>query len=317
MSLFNRVISLTLPFVPKPVVRHFSRPYIAGSTVDDALRVVRDLESQGVASTIDILGEFVTRREEADANTAEYIALVRRLAHEGLACANVSVKLSALGLLLDRERCLANMRRLMDAVVEADGFARIDMEDSPCTSATLDVYRALRADYGACAGVAVQSRLRRTLADVEALCREPASFRLCKGIYLEPRGIAFVDPELIRSNFTLLLERMFEHGAEVGIATHDERLVWEALRLIGRHGRKRGDYEFEMLLGVDEELRAILRESGHPVRVYVPYGERWYPYSVRRLRENPQIAAHALRAVLRRGGRRAAAQPAPTPTPWP
>lgn len=315
MSLFDRVISLALPFVPKPIVRHFSRPYIAGPTVEDALRVVRDLERQGVRSTIDILGEFVTRLDEAEASTAEYIALVRRLHSEGLACANVSVKLSALGLLVDRERCLVHMRRLMDAVVETRSFARIDMEDSPCTSATLEIYRTLRATYGASVGVAVQARLRRTLADVEALAQEPASFRLCKGIYLEPRTIAFVDPELIRSNYTLLLERMFHHGAEVGIATHDERLVWDALRLIARHARTRGTYEFEMLLGVDEELRTILRDSGHPVRVYVPYGERWYAYSVRRLRENPQIAGHALRALLRRGGRGSAAQPTPTPTP--
>jgi len=315
MSLLDRAISLALPLVPKPIVRHFSRPYIAGATIDDALRVVRDLERQGVLSTIDILGEFVTRLDEAEANAAEYVALVRRLHAERLACANVSVKLSALGLLLDHERCLTHMRRLMDVVAETDGFARIDMEDSPCTSATLDVYRALRATHGARVGVAIQARLRRSFADVDDLSRSPASFRLCKGIYLEPRSIAFVDPELIRSNYTLLLERMFERDAQVGIATHDERLVWEALRLIERHGRRRSDYEFEMLLGVDEELRGILRAAGHAVRVYVPYGERWYPYSVRRLRENPQIAGHALRAMLRRGARRVPAQPTPTPTP--
>jgi proline dehydrogenase len=314
MSLVDRAISLTLPLVPKPIVRLFSRRYIAGSTIDDALRVVRDLERQGIRSTIDILGEFVTRLDEAQTNANEYVTLVRRLHAERLACANVSVKLSALGLLIDRAACVAHMLRLMDAVSETDGFARIDMEDSTCTSATLDVYRTLRATYGARVGVAIQSRLRRSVADVDELTREPASFRLCKGIYVEPRPVAYVDPELIRRNYTLLLDRMLERGAQVGIATHDERLVWEALRLLDKYRPSRPDYEFEMLLGVDEELRSILRMAGHPVRVYVPYGERWYPYSVRRLRENPQIAGYALRAVLRRGSR-AASQPTPTPTP--
>jgi proline dehydrogenase len=315
MSLLDRAVSLALPFVPKAIVRRFSSRYIAGPSIEDALRVVRDLERQGVRSTIDVLGEFVSRPDEAEANAFEYVALVKRLHAERLACANVSVKLSALGLLLDPERCLTYMRRLMETVVETDGFARIDMEDSSCTTATLDVYRALRTTYGQRVGVAIQSRLRRSLADVDALSREPASFRLCKGIYLEPRSVAFVDPELIRSNFRLLLERMFERGAQVGVATHDERLVWDALRLIERRGASRPDYEFEMLLGVDEELRGILRAAGHPVRVYVPYGEHWHPYSVRRLRENPQIAGYALRAMFRRSGRRTAAQPTPTPTP--
>jgi proline dehydrogenase len=314
MSLVDRAISLTLPIVPKPIVRLFSRRYIAGSTIEDALRVVRDLERQGILSTIDILGEFVTRLDEAQTNAEEYVTLVRRLSAERLACANVSVKLSALGLLLDRAACLTHMRRLLDVVAETDSFARIDMEDSSCTTATLDVYRALRASHGPRVGVAIQARLRRSVADVDELARDPASFRLCKGIYLEPRPIAYVDPELIRRNYTLLLDRMLARGAQVGIATHDERLVWEALRLIEEHRPTRADYEFEMLLGVDEELRSILRASGHPVRVYVPYGERWYPYSVRRLRENPQIAGYALRAMLRRGTR-ATSQPTPTPTP--
>lgn len=136
--------------------------------------------------------------------------------------------------------------------------------------------------------------------DIDAATDEPANFRLCKGIYLEPRAIAYTDPEIIRSNFTLALTRMFERKAYVGIATHDERLVWEALRLVRRFGLTPAQYEFQMLLGVEEELRRILLSAGHRLRVYVPYGEEWHAYSVRRLRESPQIAGHALKALLRR-----------------
>jgi proline dehydrogenase len=150
--------------------------------------------------------------------------------------------------------------------------------------------------------VVLQSRLRRTLDDADRLSSgRPANVRLCTGIYLEPRSIAYTDPEIIRSNFALVLDRLLERGCYVGIATHDERLVWEGLRLVRRHGLARERYEFQMLLGVDEELRGILLDAGHRLRVYVPYGEHWYPYSVRRLRENPEIAGHALRAMFQRG----------------
>jgi proline dehydrogenase len=300
MSLFDKAISLTLPAVPKPIVGYFSKRYIAGSTRDDAFRVVRELEREGAMATLDILGEFISSLEEADANTRAYVELVQQIAVEKLAPANVSVKLTALGLLLDRKRCLENMGTLVRAVAEAGSFIRIDMEDAQCTDPTLQIYRALRTEFPGRVGLVLQSRLRRTLADVDALTTEPANFRLCKGIYLEPRPIAYTDPELIRNNFTLVLERMFERGAYVGIATHDERLVWEALRLIGRFGLKPDQYEFQMLLGVEDELRRILLGAGHRLRVYVPYGEQWYAYSVRRLRENPQIAGYAFKAMLKR-----------------
>jgi proline dehydrogenase len=299
MSLLDRAVVHGLPFVPKPIVGMFSKRYIAGPAIQDAFRVARELEGEGAMSTIDILGEFIKNLEEADANADQYLSLVRRIAAERFADVNVSVKLTALGLTLDKARCLANMRRLMGAVRDAGTFVRIDMEDSPWTDATCEIYRTLRSEFPGRVGLAIQSRLRRTMDDVEALTAEPANFRLCKGIYLEPRPIAWTDPELIRRNFTLALERMLERGAYVGIATHDEQLVWEALRLVRRFGLQRGQYEFQMLLGVDEELRRILLGAGHRLRVYVPYGERWYAYSVRRLRENPQIAKHALKAILK------------------
>ena len=300
MSLLDKAVSLALPAVPKPIVGFFSKRYIAGSSRDDAFRVVRELEREGAMSTLDILGEFTTSIAQANAHADEYVELIRRIASEGLGSANVSVKLTALGLLIDGKQCLDNMRSLLRAAEETNGFVRIDMEDAPCTDRTLSIYRTLRREHPGRVGVVLQARLRRTIEDVSALADEPVNFRLCKGIYLEPRSIAYTDPEIIRSNFTWTLERMFERKAYVGIATHDERLVWEALRLIDRFGLSREQYEFQMLLGVEEELRRILIKAGHRLRVYVPYGEEWYAYSVRRLRESPQIAGYAFKALLHR-----------------
>jgi proline dehydrogenase len=300
MGLLDRVVSATLPAVPKPLVRYFSRRYIAGTSVEDAFSVVRAMSAEGAMTTLDILGEFISSREQAESNTSAYEELFRRIRDEHLPETNVSVKLTALGLLLDRDLCLENMRRLARLADETDNFVRIDMEDSPCTSPTLEIYRTLRAEHPRRVGVVLQSRLRRTLDDVERLTTEPANFRLCKGIYLEPREIAWVDAEIIRRNFVQALDLMLRRGAYVGIATHDEILVWEALRLVREHGLARDGYEFQMLLGVDEQLRKLLIEAGHRLRVYVPFGEHWYSYSVRRLRENPQIAGYALKAILQR-----------------
>jgi len=304
MSLLDSAVSLTLPLVPKPIVRHFSRRYIAGASFDEALTVVRDLHRQRALVTMDILGEFISTRDEAKANTDDYLDLLQRIHDEQLAETNVSVKLSALGLLLDEQLCLDNMRRVLQAVSETGNFIRIDMEDSPCTTATLGIHAALRSEFGDRVGVVLQSRMRRTIDDIEETAQQPTNFRLCKGIYLEPRKIAYTDAELINRNFVLALDRMFDMGCYVGIATHDEILVWESLRLIRKHGLAPDQYEFQMLLGVDEQLRTILIDAGHRLRVYVPYGPQWYAYSVRRLRENPQIAGHALRAMLKRGGDR-------------
>ena len=300
MKLLDRFISLTLPAVPKPIVGYFSRRYIAGDRMDDAFRVARELASEGALSTLDILGEFISSIEEADANRRSYDDLVRAISERSIEGTTVSVKLTSMGLLLDQQRCLEHMRRVMQTVEESGTFLRIDMEDSPCTTATLDVYRTLRREYPQRIGIVLQSRLRRTMQDVDDLVSEPTNVRLCKGIYLEPRDIAFTDPELIRRNFTAVLERLFEAGAYVGIATHDERLVWDAQQLIRRFGLSREQYEFQMLLGVDEPLRRILIREGHRLRVYVPFGEHWYAYSVRRLRENPQIAGYAFKRIFSR-----------------
>jgi proline dehydrogenase len=300
MSLLDRAVSLALPVVPRPIVGYFSRRYIAGTTVEDAFRVARALQARGAMATLDILGEFITRPEEAAANTRAYLDLLHAIARAGLSQVNVSVKLTALGLLLRPSPCLDNVRSLVSAAHELGNFVRIDMEDAQCTSRTIDLYRTLRAEFPGDVGLVLQARLRRTLADVLELTREPANFRLCKGIYVEPRAIAHTDREIIRRNFTRVLEAMLDRGAYVGIATHDELLVWEAIDLLTRRGLSRDRYEFQMLLGVDEPLRDLLLAEGHRLRVYVPFGEQWYAYSIRRLRENPQIAGYAFKAILKK-----------------
>jgi len=299
MSFLDRSVSFLLPAVPKSIVRRFSSRYIAGVTVDDAFRVVRTLAAGGAMATLDILGEFVETPEQATRNARAYEDLLRRIARDGLPGTNVSVKLTSLGLLLDRNSCRDLLRGVVAVAREHGNFVRIDMEDARCTDATIAVYRTLRDEFPGHVGIVLQSRLRRTIRDAESLAGPAANFRLCKGIYLEPRAIAYTDPELITRNFAHVLEHMLREGSYVGIATHDERVVWDALRLIRELALAHEQYEFQMLLGVDEALRSILLRAGHRLRVYVPFGEEWYAYSVRRLRENPQIAGHALRAIFK------------------
>ena len=190
MNLIDRVVATTLPIVPKPIVRFFSKRYIAGASIDDAFGVVRELAGQGAMTTLDILGEFISTPEQAIRNTDCYVDLVERIGHDGLPDAHVSVKLTALGLLLDHQLCLDNMRRVMQLIDKHDNFLRVDMEDSPCTTSTIAIFNSLRQEFGERVGIVLQSRMRRTLDDIDDLTREPTNFRLCKGIYLEPRTVA-------------------------------------------------------------------------------------------------------------------------------
>jgi proline dehydrogenase len=301
MGYIDSFISLTIPIVPRALVGYFSRRYIAGDNVEQALAEARTLKRQGAMATMDILGEFIESLEEAVANTDQYVDLIRRIHQEQLVETNVSVKLSALGLLLDEEACLANLRRLMEAIRETGNFLRIDMEDSPCTDSTLRLYKILRDENPGHVGIVLQARLRRTASDITALAHPDAHYRLCKGIYLEPEAIAFTDADEIRGSFTAQLEQIIESGAFVGVATHDDVLVQDAFDLIRKYKLPRERYEFQMLLGVTEGLRRQIMDQGHRLRVYIPYGPDWYAYSVRRLRENPQIAGYAFKALFQRG----------------
>lgn len=295
MNVLNRIIADTLPFVPKPIVGYFSARYIAGETLEDAVNAVRKLNAQGACATIDVLGEDAKRPEEAAEYADQYLRVLDAIQAEKLD-ANVSLKPTQMGLKLNRDFCLETVRGIADKATQTDNFLRIDMEDHTCTDDTFWLYRQLREEYAV--GTVIQAYLRRTDADLDALIPDHANLRLCKGIYIEPRGIAYKDRELIRMNYLHLLERLLDGGCYVGIATHDDFLVWGAVRLIKQMGLSRDRYEFQMLLGVEEELRRIIIQGGHKLRVYVPFGEHWHAYSVRRLKENPQIAGYVLQNLF-------------------
>ena len=300
VGLFNRAIAAAMPLVPRPLVWRFSRRYIAGAGLEDAFRTASELNEAGCTATIDVLGEDSTDVGEVRSAVDLYLQAIRGIHERSLRC-GISVKLSELGLRFDVEQCRDAIRTLIASAAEHDRFVRIDMEDSSVTSVTLDTYRSMRQAF-ANVGIVIQSCLRRSAQDIAELMQEgPTDVRLCKGIYIEPEQVAFTDPDEIRSSFNSLLEQLFDGGAQrVAIATHDPLLVEHAEGLIAKMAMGKDRYEFQMLLGVAGTLREQLVARGHPMRVYVPFGDRWYAYSLRRLRENPNIAGHVVSNLLSR-----------------
>lgn len=299
MSLFNRLVVTSIPLVPKFIVGRVARRYVAGEGLDDAVRVIRELNAEGAMATVDLLGEEVHDAAPARAAMEEYLRLLDAIAEHGLDC-NVSTKPTQLGLMIDEGLYRQNYETLVKKAVEIGNFVRLDMEDRSTTDLIIDLYRTLHAQFGgAYVGTVFQAYMRRTLDDIAHLPDRKANIRLCKGIYIEPEEVAWKGYETVRQNFVNGLEKLFLQGVYVGIATHDEYLVAAAEGLIDRLGVPRERYEFQMLLGVESRLRRILIERGHRLRVYVPYGKDWYLYCVRRLRENPEIARHVMKAFLR------------------
>jgi proline dehydrogenase len=296
MSLFNRLLVTSLPLVPKAIVGRVAARYVAGETLDDALRIIRKLNAEGAMATLDVLGEEVSERGKATASTDEYVRALQTIAAQQVD-SNVSIKPTMLGLKIDEGFCRDNIERIVATAKEHGNFVRIDMEDRTTTDATLRMYRDLQARYGN-VGVVLQAYMRRTLRDIAELPKQGANVRICKGIYVEPRPTAWSGFDTRRANYLQALEKMIAFGVYPAIATHDEYLVCQAVAMVDKHGLSREQYEFQMLLGVDDQLRKILLEEGHRLRVYVPYGRDWYPYSIRRLRENPEVARHVLRAML-------------------
>jgi proline dehydrogenase len=297
MTVLDRVIARTLPFVPKPIVRKVANRYIAGETLGEALSVVAALNKRGMRATLDVLGEHIHRIDQARRAVSEYLQVLEHLYSRKLD-SNISIKLTQLGLKIDKSVCLDLADRLVRRAAELNNFVRIDMEDSSCTTDTLEIYRALRKNH-ANVGVVIQAYLRRTASDVASLQDLRPNFRLCKGVYVEPPEIAYPDMGDINRNYIAVLEALLRHGSYVGIATHDEGIISEAFRLIKKLNLPPTAYEFQMLLGVTEALRDQIVASGHKLRVYIPYGRDWYAYSVRRLRENPRLAGYVLRAMFR------------------
>ena len=296
MGIIDRVIAESVPIVPRPLVRRISRRYIAGDTIGEAVKTVRDLNRRGCVATIDVLGESTQSKADAAATLRDYKRVIDELDEHDLD-SGISVKLTGLGLTLNEELCRSNLEEIVEYAGTRGRFVRVDMEDSPYTGVTLDMVVDLHERHDN-VGAVIQAYMRRSLEDVVRLTEAGVSVRLCKGIYDEPRKIAYKDFDTVRENYRLLLEELLRGGSYVGIATHDEFLVWHALRLIHQLDVPEDRYEFQMLLGVDEELREILVGAGHKLRVYVPFGEDWYEYSSRRLKENPKIAGYVAKDVL-------------------
>jgi proline dehydrogenase len=291
VALLDRAIVNVLPAMPRGVVRRISSRYIAGTEVADACRVVSQLNDTGKMATIDVLGEEITSVDEAMAIMREYRYVFETIEREHLD-SNVSVKLTALGLKLGYGLCRRNLEKVVSHAQEVGNFVRIDMEDSTTTDETLRLYRELRKNGFDNLGVVLQAYLRRTLDDIEALADVTPNVRLCKGIYVEPPELAFQEFEEVRANYVAALDALLDAGSYVGIATHDEWLITEGKRLVAQHGLERKQYEFQMLLGVRRRLANALVAEGHRLRIYVPYGQHWYAYSMRRLQENPKIAGY-------------------------
>lgn len=303
MSLFNFTVSKTIMHVPAPIVHYFAKDYVAGNDITDAVKLCRELEAKGIESTLDILGEYITEKNQALPFKDECIRILETI-HDQKLQSNLSIKPSQMGLKLDYDFALQNLRDVVAKAAELNGFVRIDMEDVECNEPTIEMYQILRREFPGHVGTALQSYMRNAMDHLELLKDAPLNLRLVKGIFIVNRQQAWKDPDLITRNYVQLLERMFELGAYVGIATHDETLYYEAQRLIRKFGLKRDQYEFQMLLGIDPELRDLIVAEGHRLRIYIPYGKEWLGYSRRRLLENPNIARAALGQMLRGTGGR-------------
>jgi len=303
--MLNTIISRVIPLLPQDLVWIFSKRYIAGINVNDALEVSRDLNRQGIKVTLDILGEFIFTMEEAEKNTKAYIDLMEA-GRESKINGNLSVKPTMFGLLLDKEGCYGHLRAIVQKASECNSFIRIDMEDSACTSMEIELFRRLKEEFPGHVGLVVQAYLKRTLQDLESLMdlhteKSPLNFRLCKGIYVEPKTLAYKLYEEINAHYLEDLEFMFKNRIFAAVATHDEVLVKKAFELIERYRVPEGMVEFQMLYGVTPKLRQSILDKGYPMRVYVPFGKEWFGYSTRRLKENPAMVTHIVKSLIMRG----------------
>ncbi len=296
MFLFNKLIITVMPLIPKPIVWMVSKKYVAGSKLDDAVVTVKSLNARGIRATMDVLGESSYKKEDSEEAVQEYFKALEKINKENLDC-SISVKPTQLGMLIDPEYCYNNLKKIIAKAGDYNNFVRIDMEDSGVTSLTIETFLRLQKEFDN-VGIVIQTYLRRSLSDVSRLVKTNTDFRLCKGIYLEPREIAYKDPQTVNDNFALLIKEALSAGSYVGIATHDEKVVWHGLKTLHELDLKKDRYEFQMLLGVDEQLRDILVKNGHPMRIYVPYGKQWYAYCMRRLKENPKIALYVTKAFF-------------------
>ncbi|NQV14796.1 proline dehydrogenase family protein [bacterium] len=297
--MFNKLIVALMPLAPRALVKMISKRYISGEDAHSAIKTCEVLKKQGFLTTIDILGESITTESQANEGREAYLHLLADMSGKDIE-QNVSLKPTALGLGISSELAFENISMIVAKANESGVFIRIDMEDSPYTTKTIQIYERLRKDYPDL-GTVLQAYMRRSMVDARSIAAGNGNLRICKGIYREPAAIAFQEKEEIRDNFLALVREMLSHGAYVGIATHDTYLIDEALKIIAELGISPDKYEFQALMGVPilKRLQQLV-QSGHKVRIYVPFGKEWYAYSSRRLKENPDIAGYILKNMVLR-----------------
>ncbi len=303
--MINKLISNILPYMPKKLVWVFSKEYIAGETIEEAIAASKKLNEQGILTTIDVLGEFIKNLDEAEANKQEYLEVIEAAEKAGVD-GNYSLKPTSFGLLLDKEVAYKHIREIVVKAASFDNFVRIDMEDSPCTDLEIELFRKLKKEFPKNVGLVFQSYLKRTHQDIKDLKdlhsdEVPLNFRLCKGIYVEPASIAYKKYEEINQHFLEDIELMFKEKMYPAIATHDKPIIEGTYKFIEKYNVSKDMYEFQMLYGVTPALRKSIIDKGHKMRVYVPFGKQWFGYSTRRLKENPKMASVILKAIFIKG----------------
>ncbi len=272
-------------FIKVPGFRQVTRRFIAGENIEAAIVTIKELNKIGITATFDHLGESTTNKAEAEADVREYLHLLNRINETGVD-SNASVKLTQLGLDIDEAYCLENTRMIVAEANRLGNFVRIDMEDSSKTDATLRIFKQLFKEFGN-VGIVLQAYLYRTEKDLDEVLAMGARIRLCKGAYNEPAEVAFPEKSDVDANFVKLAQKLLASGIYHGIATHDLRMIRAVQEFAAREGIAKDKYEFQMLYGVRRDLMVQLAQEGYRIRTYVPYGEFWYPYFMRRLAERP------------------------------
>ena len=301
MDAFNNLIVRVVQLMPKPVVGFFSKKYIAGETLQDAVDFVKKLNSKGIYATMDVLGESVANKSESIKCKNEALEVLEAIEKNKL-MANLSIKPTQMGLAIDEQFAYEQILELVKKAAEYKNFVRIDMEDSPFTDKTLNLYKRI-FEHHKNVGVVIQAYMKRSFNDVVSLNKIGTNYRLCKGIYVEPASIAYKGKQEVRDNYLKILDQLFKDGNYVGIATHDKPLIGAAYARIKEKNISKERFEFQMLLGVREDLRDKINADGYKIRIYVPFGKDWYAYSVRRLKENPSVAGTIAKSFLTFGRR--------------
>jgi len=296
MNLLNKALVNTIPVLPRGLVRFFANKYIAGDNINEAVNTVKGLNGKKFMATMDVLGESISSKEEAIKSKDESIEVLDAIKKNNLD-SNLSVKLTMLGLKTDYALCTSLFTEILEHAKNLNIFVRIDMEESAVTDITIQLFEEMRKKFDN-VGLVLQAYLRRTEKDIVRLTEEKTNFRICKGIYIEPEEIAFKGYQEVRDNYLKCLRLAFERGAYCGIATHDDYLITGAEKIVKDIGLTREQYEFQMLLGVRENLRDQVLSRGHRMRIYVPFGQRWYEYSIRRFQENPNVAGQVLKSIF-------------------